>query len=144
VAAREQIAASLLAAATDLGAHAAVVMVGRVALALLGARTTRDSARLERGAYDAKVRFGLTGQDPAGGLAHIGAVEVQPDAPHQLRHIRLAEARVGTGGTGGRAVEALVDAAQKQISIEADRARMPVQDFSNGHVLTPSCCDWPG
>src|SRR4051794_16782160 len=134
----EQIGASLLAAATNLGAHAAVVMVGCVPIALLGARTTRDNARLERGADDAEVGFGLTGHDPASGLAHVGAVEVQPNAPHQLRHIRLAEARVGAGGTGGRTVEALVDAAQKQVSIKADRPRMAVDDFSNRHVLSPS------
>src|SRR3954452_5615898 len=60
----EQIAASLLAAATNLGAHAAVVMVGRVAFALLGTHTTRDDARLECGAYDAEVGFSLTGHDP--------------------------------------------------------------------------------
>src|SRR4051794_2771589 len=139
---REQIAASLLAAATNLGAHAAVIMVGRVAIALLGASTTRDSAGLERRAYDAEVGFSLAGHDPPSGLAHVGAVKVQPNAPHQLRHIRLAEASVGTGCTGGRTVEALVDAAQKQVSIKADRPRMPVDDFSNRHVVSPSCCDW--
>jgi hypothetical protein len=46
----EQIAACLLAAATNLGADTAVVMVGRVALALLGASTTCDNAGLDRGA----------------------------------------------------------------------------------------------
>src|SRR3954468_16763194 len=117
-------------------------MVGRVAIALLGARDTCDNACLERGAHDLEVGFSLTGHDPPSRLAHVGAVKVQPNAPHQLRHIRLAEAGVGTGGTGGRTVEALVDAAQKQVSIKADRSRMPVDDFSNRHVLSPSCCDW--
>src|ERR671915_940797 len=77
----EQIAARLLAAATNLSADTAVVMVGRVAIALLGASTTCDNASLNRGAYDAEVGLGLTSHDPAGRVANVGAVKVEPHAP---------------------------------------------------------------
>src|SRR5689334_17788267 len=92
---REQIATGLLTAAANLRADAAVVMVGGVPLALLGARTTGDHARLERGADDSDVGFGLTGQHSADAVADIGAVEIEPDAPDELRHVRLAKAGVG-------------------------------------------------
>ena len=88
-----------------------MVVVGRVAIALLGASTTCDNASLDRGAYDAEVGLGLTGHDPAGRVAHVGAVKVEPNAPHQLGHVRLAEAGVGAAGARGGTVEALVNAA---------------------------------
>ena len=57
-----------------------------------------------RRAYDAEVRLGLTGHDPGSRVAHVGAVKVEPDAPHQLEHVRLAEAGVRiAGGDHGRA-----------------------------------------
>ena len=109
-------------------------MVGRVAIALLGASPTRDDACLDRGAYQAEVGLGLTGHDPAGRVAHVGAVKIEPNAPHQLGHVRLAEAGVGAARARGRAVEALVNAPQEEVAIEADGPRMPLDDFSNRHV----------
>lgn len=113
-------------------------MVGRVAIALLGARTTCDNACLDRGAYDAEVGLGLPGHDPAGRVAHIGTVKIVPKAPHQVGHVRLAEAGVGAAGARGGTVEALVDAAQEDVAINADRPRMPLDDLSDCHV--PSTC----
>jgi hypothetical protein len=83
----EQFAACLLAAATNLSADTAVVVVRRVAIALLGASTTCDNTCLDRGAYDADIGLGLTGHDPPGRVAHAGTVEVEPNAPHQLGHV---------------------------------------------------------
>ena len=60
----EQIAARLLAAATNLCADTAVVVVGRVTIALLGTRTTRDHARRDRGANQTEVGLGLNGPRP--------------------------------------------------------------------------------
>jgi hypothetical protein len=74
-------------------------MVGRVAIALLGTSATCDNAGLERGSYDAEIGLGLTGHDPAGRVAHVGAVKVEPNAPHQVGHVRLAEAGVGAAST---------------------------------------------
>ena len=109
-------------------------MVGRMAIALLGASTACDNARLDRCAYDADVGLGLTGHDPAGRLAHVGAVKTEANAPHQLGHVRLAEAGVGAAGARGGTVEALFNTAQQRVAINADRARMPVDDFSNPHI----------
>jgi hypothetical protein len=108
-------------------------MVGRVAITLLGASTTRDNASLDRGADDAEVGLGLTGHNPAGRVAHVGAVKVEPNAPHQLGHVRLAEAGVGAAGARGGTVEALVDAVQEKVAIKSDRPRMPLDDFSDCH-----------
>ena len=113
----EQIAARLLAAATNLCADTAVVMVRRVTIALFGTRTTRDHARLDRGANQTEVGLGLTGHDPARGLTHVGAVEIETNTPHQLGHVRLAEAGVGAAGARGGTVEALVNTAQQHITI---------------------------
>jgi hypothetical protein len=130
----EEIAARLLAAAANLGAHAAVVMVRRVALAFIPARTTHHDARLDRGPDYTQVDFGLAGHHAADRLADVGAVEAEPDAPDQLRHVRLAEAGIGAARAGGGAIEALVDAAQEQVAIKADGPRVPLDDFSNSHV----------
>ena len=113
----EQIAARPLAAATNLCADTAVVVVGRVTIALLGTRTTRDHARVDRGANQTEVGLGLTGHDPAGVLTHVGAVEIETNTPHQLGDVRLAEAGVGAAGACGGTVEAVVDAAQQHITI---------------------------
>jgi hypothetical protein len=115
-------------------------MVGRVAIALLGAGTTCDNACLDRCAYDTEVGLGLTGHDPAGRVAHVGAVKIEPNAPHQLGHIRLAEAGIRAAGARGGTVEALVNAAQQHVAIKADGPWMPLDDFSDRHV--PSVLRW--
>jgi hypothetical protein len=111
-------------------------MVGRVAITLLGASATCDNTGLERGAYDAEVGLGLTGDDPARRVAHVGAIKVEPNAPHQLGHVRLAEAGVGAAGARGGTVEALVDAPQEEVAIKFDRPRMPLDDFSDCHFVS--------
>ena len=132
----EQVVARLLAAAAKLRADAAMVMVGRVALALIAARTTRRDTCFDRGPDDAEVGFGLAGHDAADGVADIGAVETAPDAPHHLGHVRLAEAGVGARRTRGGTVEALVNTAEQQVAIKADGPRMPLDDFCNRHGLS--------
>lgn len=136
----EQFAACSRASATNLSADAAVVVVGRVAITLLGASATCDDTGLERGAYDAEIGLGLTGHDPARRIAHVGAVKVEPNAPHQLGHVRLAEAGVGAAGARGGTVEAVVDAVQQELAIKSDRPRMPLDDFSDCHF--PSVTRW--
>jgi len=109
--------------------------MGGVALALLGAGTTHDDARLERRADDAQIHFGLAGQDSADAVADVGAVEIEPDASGQVQRVRLAKTCVRAGGTRGGAVVAVVDTAQEPVAIQADRARMPLDDVSNRHVV---------
>ena len=108
-------------------------MVGRVAIALLGASTTCDNASLDRSAYDADVGLGLTGHDPAGRVAHVGAIKIEPNAPHQLGDVRLAEAGVGAARASGGTVEALLNAAQEDVAIKAAGPRMPLDDLSDRH-----------
>jgi hypothetical protein len=108
-------------------------MVGRVAIALLCASATCDNTGLERGAYNADIGLGLTGHDPARRVAHVGAVKVEPNAPHELGHVRLAEAGVGAAGARGGTVETLVDAAEEEVAIGSDRPRMPLDDLSDCH-----------
>ena len=136
----EQFAACLLAAATNLSADTAVVMVGRVAITLFGASATCDNTGLERGAYDADIGLGLTGHDPARRVAHVGAVKIEPNAPDHVGHIRLAKAGVGAARACGGTVEALVNAAQQHVAIKADGPRVPLDDFPNRHV--PSVPRW--
>jgi hypothetical protein len=111
-----------------------MVVVGRVAIALLGAGTTRDNARLDRCAHDTELGLGLTGHDPARRVAHVGAVETEPNAPHQLGQVRLAEAGIRAAGARGGTVEALVNAPQDEVAIKADGPGMPLDDFSDRHV----------
>ena len=111
-----------------------MVVVSRVPLALLSASTTCDHACLHRGAKHAKIGLGLTGHDPACRVAHIGAVKIEPNTPHQLGHVRLPEARIGTARARGSTVEALINATQQHIAIQADRPRMSLDDLSNRHI----------
>jgi|tagenome__1003787_1003787.scaffolds.fasta_scaffold20830721_2 hypothetical protein len=111
-------------------------MVGRVAITLLGAGVTCDNAALERSAHDAGVGLGLTGNDAARRLADVGAVKVEPNAPHQLGHVRLAQAGIGAAGARGGTVEAFVDAAEEELAIKCDRPRVPLDDFSDCHFFS--------
>jgi hypothetical protein len=113
-----------------------VVVVRRVAIALLGASTTGDNTCFDRSAYDADIGLGLTGHDPACRVAHACTVEVEPNAPHQLGHVRLAEAGVSAARTGGGTVEALVDAPQDDVAIKADGPRMSLDDVPDCHVAS--------
>jgi hypothetical protein len=110
--------------------------VGRVAIALLGASTACDNTCLDRCAYDADIGLGLTGHDPTGRVAHAGTVKVEPNAPHQLGHVRLAEAGVSAARARGGTVETLVNATQEDVGIKADGPRMSLDDFSDCHVAS--------
>lgn len=106
----EDIVARLLAATAGLCAHPAVLVVPSVVLALLTAKAASLRASLETGAQHPRLRGRLPGEDPAGRLAHIGAVEVEPDAASQHLHVPLSDAGVGAGGASLGAVEARLDA----------------------------------
>ena len=115
-----QVAAHLVAATADLGAEAAVLVVGRVLLALVGAGAARHGARLDRGAEDAEIRLGVSDEDSAGGIAGIGAVEAEANAADQLLYVGLAEVGVRAAGAHSRAVDALVDTTQKQVAADGE------------------------
>src|SRR5262249_6876673 len=84
---------------------------------------------------DAHVHLGLAAQHTAHGVAHIRAVEVAPDAADQVSHVRLAETRVGARCAAGRAVDALLDAAEQLLLVQGDRPWVPLDDLSHRHVV---------
>jgi hypothetical protein len=122
--------------AADLGADSAVLVVGSVLLALLGARPTGCRAGRDRRAEDAEVRLGLPDEDAAGGLADVGAVEAESNAADHLPHVRLCEVGVGAARARRRAFDALFDAAQQQVTIENAGVRVCLEHVSNRHVLS--------
>jgi hypothetical protein len=131
----EEVVAYLLAASTHLGAEAAVLVVGSVQVALLGAGQAGHRTGFDACADDAKVGRRLPCQDAAGGVANVGAVKVEPYAPNQVGAVVLADTVVGAGGTASDAVETLLNAAQNQVAIQGCRVRMQLEYLWKDHVL---------
>jgi hypothetical protein len=113
-----------------------VLVVSRVALALLGGGSAGRRAGLYHGPDDAEVGLGLTRCDAARGVAGVGAVEAEANAADQLLHVLLAEACVRAARAGSPAVEAFLDAADHKVAIEIGRSWMLVEHLSNRHVLS--------
>jgi hypothetical protein len=65
-----------------------VLVVSRVAFALLGGGSAGRRACLYYGADDAELGLGLTRRDAASGVAGVGAVEAEANAADQLLHVR--------------------------------------------------------
>src|SRR4051794_21256920 len=87
----EQLGARALAATAFLGAQAAVLVVVRVALALLGGRPARRQAGLQRRPLGLGVGVGLAAEDAAGVDARIGAVEAEASAADQRDDVVLGD-----------------------------------------------------
>ena len=113
-----------------------MLMVGGVPLTLLTTDAASRRAGFDRRADDDEIRRGLASHDASGRLARVGAVEVEPDAADQLLQVFLAEARVGAAGTGSGTVEAVLDAAQEHVAIEAARLWMQLDDLLNRHFVS--------
>jgi hypothetical protein len=109
-------------------------MVGGVPVALLRTREAGDGTGFDDCADEAQIRRGLAGHDAAGRVAGIGAVEAETYAANHLPHVVLGEIGVGAAGTAGATIEALGDAAQERVVIEARRLWMRLNDLSIGHV----------
>lgn len=110
-----------------------MLVVSRVALALLGGGSAGSRACLYYGADDAELGLGLTRRDAAGGVAGVGAVEAEANAAGQLADVVLGEIGVGTTGTAGGAVKARVDTAQERLAIDAGLLWMQFDDLAKGH-----------
>src|SRR5690348_4706499 len=115
-----------------------MVVVRRVALTLIAACAAGRHTRLDRSADDFDIRLRLAAHDPACRIALVRTVLIEPNAAHQLGHVRLAETGVGAGVARRGAVKALVYAPQQQLAVEAARPRMPFDDFLNRHVVLRS------
>src|SRR5262245_15541258 len=131
----EEVVAYLLAASTHLGAEAAVLVVGSVQLALLGAGQAGHRTGFDAGADDAKVGRCPSCQDASGGVANVGAVQAEPNASNQGGAVVLAETIVGARGTARDAVETLLNAAQDHVAIQGCRVWMQLEYLWKDHVL---------
>lgn len=90
----EQVSAGLLAASAGLGAHLAVLVLGRVALTIVATRLAGCHAGLENRSGQVGVVAGVTGEDRPGGGADVRAVKVGPHALREHRNHVLAQARI--------------------------------------------------
>jgi hypothetical protein len=129
----EQVVARLLAGAAGCGADTTVLVVIGVALTLISAGTARCSAGLDGRADDPDIGLRLTRHDAAGGGAHIRAVETEANATDHLSDVLLGQTRVGASGARGGAIDAVFDAAQQRLAIDAGWVWMRRDDLSNSH-----------
>src|SRR5206468_8337373 len=93
-----------------------------------------DATGIDHCADNAQVGCGLAGHDPAGRVADLGAVEAEANATDHLPDVVLREIGVGATRTACGTGEALVDAAQHNIAIEAGRLWMRFEDLVKRHV----------
>ena len=113
-----------------------MLVVGGVPLALVAAGAAGHRTRLDHCAHDADIGCGLAGDDATRGVAGVRAVEAEANAADHLLHVLLTEAGIGTAGAGSGTVEALLDAVQERVAINARRLRMRRDDLSNRHVVS--------
>jgi hypothetical protein len=133
---REQVFAGLLATAADLDTDAAVLVVGGVLLALVGADPAGQRAGLGLRTEDAEIRLGLPDEDATGGLAGVGAVQAKTSAADQILHVRLGKVGIRAACARRGAVDAILDAAHKQVTIERARPWVCREHLSNRHVCS--------
>src|SRR5512133_3340870 len=105
-----------------------------VPLALIPAGTAGCGAGLDGRAEDAKIGLRLARHHAAGGVAEIGAVKTQANATDHVSDVLLGETRVGASSARGGAVDAVFDAAQKRLAIDAGWLWMRRDDLSNTHA----------
>jgi hypothetical protein len=95
-----------------------------VPLALGPTDLTGRHAGLELGPQQAPIRLGLPGDQPAGRITDVGAVQVQPNAANQHLELRLAETGVSAGGAALGTIEASLNALRQRSGVDPGRARM--------------------
>ncbi len=132
----EQVSAGLLATAADLDADPAVLVVGGVLLALLGAGPAGYRAGLDLRTEEAEIRLGLPDEDATSDLTGVGAVQAEANAADHLLHIRFGEVGVGVTRARRRALDAVLDAAQKQVTIKRVGPWVCGENLSNCHLLS--------
>lgn len=89
--------AGLLATAARAGANAAVLVLPRVAPALLSAQLAGGRAKLKHLPQDLLIGARPPRRQGAGGGAHVRAVEIEPDALPELLDHFLSQAGIGAG-----------------------------------------------
>jgi len=129
----EQIIARPLAAPAFLCAQAAVLVMVRVALALLGRCAARRQAGLEGRALRRGSGLGLPAEYASGAVAGVRAVEAPADAGDHRDNVILGHTCVGADRARRRAVAALVDAARQHGRVGDRRPRMGGENALNAH-----------
>jgi hypothetical protein len=104
-----------------------------VPLALLAGGTARRRTGFDHCADDSEIGLRLSDHDAAGGGASIGAVETEANAADQVPNVVLGETRIGAACATGGAVEAVVDAAQERLAIDAGWVWMHSDELVDGH-----------
>jgi hypothetical protein len=132
----ENFVAYLVASTTHFEAQAAVLVVGSMALALFGTNEAGNRAGFDRCADEPKIRQSLPVNDAAGRVADVGAIEVEPNAPHQVRQILLTQTSIGACHAARRTVDALANASQEQLAIQGRRLGMSLEHLLKRHTLS--------
>jgi hypothetical protein len=132
----DQVVTSPLAAAADVSANAALVVMGSMPLAFVTAGMAGCRASFDHRPEGAEIRRGLTYHDTGSGVAGVGAVEAEADAARHLVHVVLREIGVGTTRAAGGTVEALLDTVQERLVIDPCRLWMCLDYVLNCHVLS--------
>ena len=89
--------------------------------------TASLGARLEGGPRHLRLEGRLTGEDPTRGIAHVSAVEVEPDAAGEGLGVVLAEAGVRASCATLSTVEAGLYALNERPGVHGSGARVGLQ-----------------
>ena len=112
---RQQAPTGCFTPSTRLGADPAMLMVRSMQFTLLRARYTRGEAGLDNSPDDRQVQSRPARQHGRRGTAHIGTVQVCPDALEQRVDIWLRQASVRTRGACLETGDTLFDAGDQCI-----------------------------
>jgi hypothetical protein len=111
-----------------------VLVVVRVPFTLVTACPACLGARLHNRAGELGLKFGLSAEDPACGIADVAAVEAEPDAADDRADVLLTEARVGARRAALGAIETRIDARKLRACLDRSSPWMRLQHLlSMGH-----------
>lgn len=109
-------------------------MHASVPLTLSTTGPTGRGAGFELRAEDGPVGLGLAGDEPTGRVAHVRAVQVEPDAADKHRQVLLlTKAGISASRTGLSAVETGLDAGLEQAHINPRLPRVGLEHLSCVH-----------
>jgi hypothetical protein len=111
-----------------------VLVVGGMAIALLGTDEASLRTCFDHGADKPEIRGGLARHDSTGCVTGVGAVEAEANAANHFAHVLLGEIRVGTTRAADDTVEARLDTAHERIAILDGRLWMHPEDLLKVHV----------
>lgn len=132
------ISARLFAHPARIGADAAVVVHAGMPLTFRAAHPTDFGARHHKAAQDLLPAAGAARGDLAGRFTDVCAIEIEANAGAQVSYHIFAEASVGTGCAGLRAIETGVDAFDESVGCSGCRLRMSSDHSVGVHELSPS------